>query len=38
MCREWIVTTIRFKAVVRWTGGSEGLLAVRYIFFLVNVY
>ena len=39
MSREWIVTMIRFWTKIRWTGGTEGLMAVVYIYFLVsNVY
>ena len=39
MCREWIVAMIHFWAVIRWTGGTEGLMAVVYIYLLVsNVY
>jgi hypothetical protein len=27
---------IRFWTVIRWTGETEGLMAVVYIYFLVN--
>jgi hypothetical protein len=32
MSREWIVTMIRFWTEIRWTGGTEGLMAVVYIY------